>query len=145
MSDLKEKLFALAAQGMPEADVNIPGVGAVRVRGLSRVEVISTRKATDREDKMDGTRVLMLERKMLAAALLDPVLTEAEVGQLQRTLPAGVLQPVSQRIQELSAMAEGAPKAAYKSVRGGPGDGVRILPGAEAESDGGGTPPADEQ
>ncbi len=114
----KELLFK---PRLNEADVEIPDVGTVRVRGLSRAEVLLVRKATDNEH-VDGPRALVLERKMLAAAMVDPPLTEAEVGRWQEASAAGELGPVVQKVQELSGMADDAPKEAYKSVRGGSGE-----------------------
>ncbi|HEX6969408.1 MAG TPA: hypothetical protein VF174_11455 [Micromonosporaceae bacterium] len=95
---------------LPEADVDIPGVGTVRVRGLSRDEVLVVRKATDAEH-VDGPRALTLERKLLAAAMVDPQLSEAEVGRWQQSAPAGELQPVVEKVQELSGLDEGAAKS----------------------------------
>ncbi|GAA4681371.1 hypothetical protein [Phytohabitans rumicis] len=133
MDDLKDRLLK---PRLSEAEVEVPGVGTVRMRALSRAEVLMVRKATD-DENIDGPRALALERKMLATAFLDPVLTEAEVGQWQKASAAGELEHVSRKIQELSGMLEGADKAAFQGVRGGSGDGVRALPGAEAEHDGG--------
>lgn len=110
-----EQLLAPASLG--EAEVTVGTLGEVRVRALTRAEVLSIRKATDREDNIDGVRVLALERKMLATALVAPVLSEDQVGELQRSLPAGWLEPVVQAIQELSGMLEDSHKRAYKSVR----------------------------
>lgn len=129
----KELLFA---PRLPESDVEVPGLGTVRVRGLSRAEVMVVRKATDTE-QMDGPRALVLERKMLAAAMVDPELTEAEVGRWQQASTAGELEPVTRKIQELSGLLEGSAKEAVKTFRGEPGDGVRVLPGAETGHDGG--------
>lgn len=117
----KELLFK---PRLPEADVDIPGVGTVRVRGLSRVEVLAVRKATDNAESMDGPRVLVLERKMLAAAMVDPELTESEVGQWQKAAAAGELEPIVTAVQELSGMLDGSAKAAVQTFRGEPGDGV---------------------
>ncbi len=114
----KETLFR---PRLPEDDVELPGVGTVRVRGLNRDEVLSVRKATDDANRLDGPRALVLERKMLAAAMIDPTLTEAEVGKWQKAAPAGELEPVTLRVQELSAMVGGAAKEAYKSVPDEPG------------------------
>lgn len=95
----------------------MPGVGTVRVRGLSRDEVLVVRKATDNDAaKVDGPRILVLERKMIAAAMLDPVMTEAEVGEWQRAAPAGEIEPVVAKVQELSGMSEGAGKSGVQSV-----------------------------
>lgn len=108
---------ALLKPRLPEAEVEVPGVGPVRVRGLSRDEVLVVRKATDHDvAKVDGPRILVLERKMLAAAMLDPAMTEAEVGQWQKVAPAGEIEPVVDKVQELSGLAEGAGKSGVPSV-----------------------------
>jgi hypothetical protein len=119
--DLKARLLK---PRLPEADYEIPGSGTVRVRGLSRVEVLVQRKATDSEANLDGPRALVLERKMLALAMVDPQLTEAEVGQWQAAAGAGELQPLVELIQELSGLAEGAPKSGVAGDGDGAGDGV---------------------
>lgn len=132
----KELLFKTR---LPEAEVDVPGIGTMRVRGLSRAEVMVMRKATDAE-QLDGPRALVIERKMLAAALLDPQLTESEVGRWQAAAVAGELDPVSRRVQELSGLADDAPKSGVPADGAGPGAGVRALPGAETVDDGGITP-----
>ncbi len=108
---------ALLKPRLNEAEVEIPNLGTVRVRGLSRAEVLMVRKATD-DAGVDGPRALTLERKMLALAMVDPKLTEAEVGQWQHAAGVGEINVVSEKVQELSGMLEGSAKAAYKSVRG---------------------------
>lgn len=95
---------------LPEADVEIPGVGTVRVRGLTRAEVLKVRKATDSEN-MSGDRALVLERKLIATAMVDPVLTEAEVCQWQEKATAGELEPVIAKLQELSGLLPGDSKS----------------------------------
>lgn len=112
----KELLFK---PRLAEEDVEVPGVGTLRVRGLSRAEVLAVRKAAD--DNPDGPRVLALERKMLALALVDPKLTEAEVGQWQDASAAGELEPVVQVVQRLSGMGARPDKQAYADFRGEPG------------------------
>lgn len=114
----KEILFKPLVE---EAEVDIPGRGTVRVRGLTRVEVLSVRKATD-DEHLDGPRILTLERKMLALALVDPKLSEAEVGRWQSVAAAGELDPVSTKVQELSGLLEGAPKSGVPAVGSEPGD-----------------------
>jgi hypothetical protein len=108
----KELLFK---PRLDEADVEIAGVGTVRVRALSRFEVISITKASDLD--ADGPRLLTLERKMLAAAMLDPVLTESEVKRWQEASAAGEMVKLIETIQRMSGMLEGVDKDAYKSVR----------------------------
>jgi hypothetical protein len=133
MSVDKEALFK---PRLPEAEVELPDVGTFRVRGLSRGEALAIQETKGHA---------YLERKMVARALLDPVLTEAEVGRWQEASPAGELEPLTDKIQELSGMAEGAQKRAYAQFRGGPGDGDGVLPGDEAGDDGGPAAGADGQ
>ena len=134
--DLKAKLLAPrcdTAHGFPEREVELPGLGTVRVRGLSRAEHA-------RASNTDNPSYA--ERRAIATALIDPVMTEQEVATWQRRSPAGELAPVVLAIMELSGATPQAPKEAYKSLRDGAGAGVRVFPGAEAVDDGGG--PADE-
>lgn len=96
------------ATGLPEDDVEIEGVGTVRVRGLSRAE-------TFKVQQIKGTEAA--EQRILAWGLIDPELTENEVRQWQANSPAGEMEPVADKIRELSGLNRGADKEAYKSVR----------------------------
>lgn len=93
---------------LPEEDVELPGLGAVRVRGLSRGEVMVGQKRN-----LGGVE---LERYVISIGLVEPALSEAEVGQWQDGSPAGELEPVTRAIQRLSGMEEKADNAAFKSV-----------------------------
>lgn len=117
MSFDKELLFKSA---LPEADVEIPGKGTVRVRGLTRAEAMSLQ---------DVKGVAAIERKMLALALVDPQLTEAEVGRWQKASAAGEMEPIGAKVQELSGMNEGAAKEAYKEFDADPDAEFRLPPG----------------
>ena len=72
----KELLFKAR---LPEADVDIPGVGTVRVRGLSRVEAMLVQKVDDPETR---------ERRILAYGMVDPPLSEGEAGRWERAFIA---------------------------------------------------------
>lgn len=127
----KEALLAPrndTAHGMPEADVEITGKGIVRVRGLSRGEVFRCQKLAESTEA--------LECKIIAFGMVEPAMTEAEVRQWGRNAPAGEFEPVVDKIKELSGLSDGASKSGVQGVRGGPGDGVRALPGGEAVDDG---------
>lgn len=115
--DLKASLLSPRAEtpsGLPEAAVVVVGVGSVRVRGLTRGEVYMMRKA-----KADGGIKTedAWERRMLSLALVEPEMTEEEVGAWQRVSPAGELEDVSQKVQELSGLSEGADKSGVQDVR----------------------------
>lgn len=139
----KEKLLAPRADtphGMPEADVEVPSMGTVRVRGLSRDEVLAVQEART---------TAQLERRILALGMVDPPLSEGEAGAWQRISPAGEIEPVADRIRELSGLdveREGeADRAAMRQFRDAPGGGVRAHAGGQAVDDGGPAAPGDEQ
>lgn len=91
---------------LPEADVEIEDVGTVRVRGLSRAEVLETNSGDT------ATR----ERRILAVGMVDPPLTEDEAQQWQSSSPASEIGPVVDRIVELSGLKATSSKDAFKSV-----------------------------
>jgi len=130
--DLKARLLK---PRVPEGTVELE-IGTVRVRGLSRGEVFMTQQ-------VKGTAAT--ERKILALGMIDPVMTEDEVGEWQRSSPAGEMEPVAEKIRELSGLGDKSEKQAMTSFRGEPDPGVRVLPGAEAGHDGGPAAGADEQ
>lgn len=92
-----------------EEDVEL-SIGTVRVRGLSRAEVLryqgSVRDAVE------------FEVQLLAAALVDPALTVDEVRELLDKIPAGVLEPLTDVIKRLSGMEPGAAKATFPGAGG---------------------------
>lgn len=121
----KELLFK---PRLPEADVDVPGFGTFRVRGLSRAEVFEVQK-------MNG--IGAIERKMLSLSLVEPRLTQAEVGQWQDAAPAGELEPLTDKIQELSGTKEGAAKEAYMEFEQDSDAEFRVLPGTATRAHGG--------
>lgn len=100
---------ALFARRLPERDIEIPGVGTVRVRALTREEALTVR---GREMPVDE-----MERCLLEAALVAPVLTKGEVRLWQQACPAGELEPVTNAILDLSGMTADAPKEEMKQFR----------------------------
>ena len=130
MDDLKARLLT---PRITEDDVPIEGVGTVRVRGLSRGEVFALRKAKEAGKLKDDAA---WDRRLVSLAMVNPPMTEIEVGEWQDSSPAGELEDVTKKIQELSGMAEGADKSNVEDVRGEPGDGVRVLPRDQAAHDG---------
>jgi hypothetical protein len=120
----------LSKPRLPEADVEIPGLGVVRVRGLSRAEVLIIQKVADSGEDI-------LERKMLAAAMVSPRRTEGQVREWQEASPVGELQPVVARVMELSGMDEDAAKETYKELASDPDAEFRDVPSGEARDDAG--------
>lgn len=118
----KELLFK---PRLDERDVVLPAVGTVRVRGLSREEVLSIR-----ED-----RGVDFERRMLATGMVDPALTYDEAGRWMAAATAGEIRPVTEAILQLSGLAQGADKSGLPGDGADARGGVGALPGGEAGDD----------
>jgi hypothetical protein len=108
----KAQLIAAAAAALPTEEVEIPGVGTVTVRGLSRGESLLVGKAEG-----DPTAT---ERTMLRFGMVDPVMTDADIRDWLKVAPNAHVDPISRKIAELSGMLEDAPKAAFQGDGGGP-------------------------
>lgn len=115
---------ALFATSLPEEDVDIPGKGTVRVRALTRSEALACQQV-----KQGPDRVAAIERKMLAMAIVDPEMTEADIGRWQKASTVGEMEPVGAKVQELSGMTEGAAKEAYREFDANPDAEFRLPAG----------------
>jgi hypothetical protein len=102
---------ALLAKRFGVHDVEIPGVGTVQVRPLSRAEALELQGK-----ELDAA---VMEQRLLALALVAPKLTEAEVAEWQANSPAGELEPVGDAILVLSGMKKESAKEAVKTFRDG--------------------------
>lgn len=83
--------------------VEIEGLGEITVRGLSRHEMIHVFSFNGKRHQQ--------ERVALSLAMVDPELTEEEVGVWQRHAPNDEIERVSQIINELNGTATGAAKS----------------------------------
>lgn len=120
---------------LAEDDVELEGVGTVRVRALNRLEAMRVKSVSDTAAQ---------ERLILVMGMVDPVINDDEAKRWQRASAAGELELVTGRIAVLSGMAPDSAKEAYKSLRDGSGAGVHVLPGAEAGDDSGPAASGDE-
>lgn len=96
---------------LAEGEVELTGVGTVRFRVLTRDEVMHIREAHLDDDHPSGYDLLGLDNAMLAAAMVDPVLTEEEVEQWAAGSPAGEVTKVANAVQRLSGLTEEATKS----------------------------------
>lgn len=103
--DLKARMLKPRIE---EADIDVEGVGTLRVRGLTRGEVFQVQQCKTSDAS---------ERKILTLAMVDPPLTEGEARAWQENSPAGEIEPVVDRIRELSGLADGADKSGLSTVR----------------------------
>jgi hypothetical protein len=120
---------ALFKARLPEEEYELPGLGVLRIRGLSRGEVLAAQH--------DDPRLAVFERRLLAHGIVDPKLTETDVGRWQEASPAGEMEPLINRIEHLSGIGREVEKGAYESFRDEPGSGIRDVPGDETRDDSG--------
>lgn len=91
------------------------GEGTVTVRGLTRGEINHARAVASKGSK--EKQVETLDNHYIAAALVDPEMTVAEVAEWLKDAPAGDSVTVLAAIQELSGLSEGAQKSGVPRVR----------------------------
>ena len=127
MGDVEKE--ALFKARLPEEEYELAGLGTLRIRGLSRGEVLAAQH--------DDPRLAVFERRLLARGVVDPKLTETDVGRWQEASPAGEMEPLIKRIERLSGIGSEVEKGAYESFRDEPGPRVRDVPGDETGHDGG--------
>lgn len=92
-----------------QEDIEIQGVGTVRVRPLTRGEALEVA-----DKPLDAAE---MERKIVAWGLVEPVLSEDDVKAWQDSSPAGEIQAVVDAIVRLSGMEKHAAKQAYRQFR----------------------------
>lgn len=104
----KEKLTRGGAGpvGLPQDDVEVLGIGTVRVRGMNRGELLMGGKLGE-----DGKNQRAMERFVLSSCMVDPEMTLEDVDAWMSSGPAMEIQPVVQKINELSGVGQGAAKS----------------------------------
>lgn len=90
------------------AEVHLPGVGVITVRGLSRRESMKLKSKRMPEDE--------LEIELLTLAMVEPAMSRHDVEEWYESGANDEFDIISQKIAELSGMEIRADKAAYKSV-----------------------------
>jgi hypothetical protein len=95
-ADLLKKAFAIE-------DVELPGLGTVKVRPLTRAEALALRG--------EEMSVAEMEQILISTAMVEPKLTKEEVREWQETAAAGDLDPVTDKIAQLSGMIKDQPKS----------------------------------
>lgn len=126
----KELLFKYR---VAEGEVVIPNVITVRVRGLTRAEAFKVQEMGAEEG----------EAYTMHLAMVDPKLTIEEIKRWQNNSPAYEIEPVTDKIKELSG-SEISEKQAMNSFRDESGAGVRVFSSAETIYDSQRDAPANE-
>lgn len=89
-------------------DLTLPSGKKVRVRGLSRHELMFTSKGTD-----DSA---LIERRNVVACLVEPKMTIAQVEKWQRNSKAGGdFKVLSEAIRDRSGLGQGADKSSVRA------------------------------
>jgi hypothetical protein len=96
----------------PEREVDVPGLGVFRVRGLTRAEIKAIAEGNDAGKDM--------EAYTLSLCLVDPHVTEDEARRWLEVAQFGEVEKLTEVVNEISGIgkyAKDAAKEAYKSVR----------------------------
>lgn len=121
---------ALTTDVRDEEDYLFDSGVKVRIRALSRLEVLRAQKLRD-------AGLDVMEAHMIRCAIIRPVLRDVDVRAWMDATPAGELEPLTRRINALSGLDVGADTAAYERFRDRSDGRMGSLPGAETEHDGG--------
>lgn len=119
---MEEKTFATAEDltETPHLEVDehqLPSGKWVRLRGLSSFEVHLMRKVSK-----GGDDTAVADQLVLSMGMIEPALSKEGALKWMKSRPAGEATDAVSKIRDLSGLNEGAPKAAYKSLRGEPTD-----------------------
>lgn len=106
---LKQRLLAKRA-GVKTEDVEIPGVGKVTVRGLTRKEMLLASQKYPDDD-------IAKERFNLSIAMVNPRMTMDDVNTWQENSEPNEINTVAMKINELSGIGKGAAKSDVPAVR----------------------------
>lgn len=104
----KEALFA---KRVKELVVSIPDVGDVKVRALTRSEVLGLGIVPGQSVELD---LAVAEQKLLSRAMVEPTMTEADVKSWQDSSPASEINVVFMAVIELSGLNSDGPKEMVK-------------------------------
>lgn len=96
----------LTTPRLREQEVPIEGLGTIRIRSLSRKEVLGLKQ-------FDGSE---FEQRLVSLGMVEPAMTPEDVDAWQAASLSDELEQVTREISRVSGMAKGAAKEAYKSV-----------------------------
>lgn len=93
---------------LAEREIDLPGVGTVRVRALARDEVFACQGLKDDQ--------AAFEARVLSIGLVDPALSEDDVLEWRRNSPYDEAEAVLDAIRDLSKLSQGAAKSGVPGV-----------------------------
>lgn len=98
-----DKAALFAGSKPEETDLDLPGVGTIRIRGLRRVDTFAVREA--------GDDVAVMNRRVLALGLVEPTMSEADAAQWMQVASSDIVGRVVEAIFGLSGMGKDAQKS----------------------------------
>lgn len=102
----------LLGKRLTEKDVEVPNVGTVRVRAISRAQALALGVIPNGQPVTID--LAEAEQKLLSAAMVEPTLTREEVKEWQANSAAGEINVVFMAIIRLSGLAADLPKDVVK-------------------------------
>jgi hypothetical protein len=132
----------LTSGEMPEEDFRVAR-GWIRIRGLSRAEVLVMNALKDKGILKDQAS---WECHMISTAMLAPTMSKAQVAAWHGAdIAGGDVHHLVKALERLSGINEGAEKEAVTDFREGSEPGIPVLPSDEAGDDRSPDVPGDEQ
>lgn len=107
MTEIISKDQLLGSASLAERVIELDGIGAVRIRSLSRAEVLKIERFPEPEAK---------DRHIIGCGLLEPALSPAEIQRWQQSAPVNVVGQLTDAIGALSGLRDDAAKEATKSA-----------------------------
>lgn len=103
-----DDLLADDPEGPETEDVTLDNGMVVKVRGMTRMELMLSRKEAD--------DVAEVERRMLSYCLVEPRMTIQQLEAWQRKSKPMLMAPITEVIRRLSGLGEGAQKSSVDSA-----------------------------
>lgn len=88
---------------LPERELDLPGIGTILIRGLSREDVVAMQPL-----KHDTAA---LEQRIIELGIVSPALSAADVAAWYSTALSGDVDRIVDAITELSGVSKGGPKS----------------------------------
>lgn len=108
MAVSKEELLA---KRFGVEEIEIPELGLFKLRPLTRAEALAIKDVE--------MPVALFEQRAISLACVEPALSEEDVASLQETLPAGLFEPLTDKIAAMSGMKKDATKSGVPGAGAG--------------------------
>jgi len=101
--------LARPRSGVEEEDYEVPGVGWIRIKGITRADFLTAQRRF-------GEDLQAQERFILSRSVIQPRVTEAIAGQWQEASGVQEINKLAMRINEMSGITQGADKSVVEEA-----------------------------